>query len=480
MRRAVLAAALAIAAVGIVPASASASLAINADAAQVNESAGTASFTISRTGGDILFPTTVSVSATGAAGPPSQSTLTFAALDTTAQSVTIPIDDSIDESAAPRPMTVSISAQTNGPTPEGVSQSSATTQVVDDNDTTIDVAPAPVSVPEGGAATVTLTPRRAVPHPLTVQYATAPATATEADYTPTSGTLTWQPGDAQPQTITVPTTQDQLNEDDETLSLNLTPVGESISATSVPITIVDDDPLPQLSAAGTRVVEGSSGLTTAYVTVSLSAPSGRTVAVTYATRDGTAIAPSDYGGVTGRLTFAPGETSRQIPIFVNGDRNPEPGEAFALQLRDPANATLAPGLDTAAVTILNDHGTPGLPGLGATGAAKDVTPPAIRLGRLAGRGARLTLPLKCPSGETSCAGTITLFSVPTRSRPEHRLGAARFSVRGGRQRTVVLRLSRSAQAFVRAAGTLRVRAYAVAQDGAGNVGTAAVSATLRR
>ena len=60
--------------------------------------------------------------------------------------------------------------------------------------------------PTSFAFPVYLTSTTPLTAPVTVQYTTVDNTATAAngDYTPTSGTLTWDPGDTAPQTITVP------------------------------------------------------------------------------------------------------------------------------------------------------------------------------------------------------------------------------------------------------------------------------------
>jgi hypothetical protein len=102
-------------------------------------------------------------------------------------------------------------------------------------------------------------------------------------------------------------------------------------------------PLPstaRLNVNDIRVAEGDSGTTTARFTVTLSAPSSQTVTADYATSDGTALAGSDYNAVSGTLTFAPGETSKNVDVPVRGDVNAEFNETFFLTLRNPAGAML--------------------------------------------------------------------------------------------------------------------------------------------
>src|SRR5262249_26395275 len=67
---------------------------------------------------------------------------------------------------------------------------------------------------------------------------------------------------------------------------------------------------------------------------------------------GTATAGSDYDSVSGRLTFARGETSKTILIPIHGDRKVEPNEWFEVQLQRPKGATIA-GSSSAKVTIID-------------------------------------------------------------------------------------------------------------------------------
>ena len=62
--------------------------------------------------------------------------------------------------------------------------------------------------------------------------------------------------------------------------------------------------------------------------VSLNKASTQTVTVNYATVDGTAVAPSDYTAKSGILTFAPGETSRDILVLVRDDLPDSEPEEF--------------------------------------------------------------------------------------------------------------------------------------------------------
>ncbi|MGH2651226.1 MAG: matrixin family metalloprotease, partial [Actinomycetota bacterium] len=76
---------------------------------------------------------------------------------------------------------------------------------------------------------------------------------------------------------------------------------------------------PTISIDNVSVTEGNAGTVNAVFTVSLSASSGQTVTVNFATADGTAVAGSDYVATSGVLTFNAGETSKSVTVVVNGD-----------------------------------------------------------------------------------------------------------------------------------------------------------------
>src|SRR5439155_1583740 len=121
-------------------------------------------------------------------------------------------------------------------------------------------------------------------------------------------------------------------------------------------TITNDDGVPAASIGDVTANEGDSGTTSFDFTVSLTNPSDQAVTVDYATANGTASAPSDYGSTAGTLTFAPGQTSQTVSVAVNGDTTNESAETFTVLLSTPPNATIAD--DHGLGTITNDDGVP--------------------------------------------------------------------------------------------------------------------------
>jgi hypothetical protein len=106
--------------------------------------------------------------------------------------------------------------------------------------------------------------------------------------------------------------------------------------------------------------EGNNGTTDYVFNVNLSKTSEQTVTVDFATADGTATTlDSDYNPVSGTLTFAPGDITKEVIVQVNGDTNIELDENFFVNLTNPVNGDIA---DSQGVgTILNDDQISNLP-----------------------------------------------------------------------------------------------------------------------
>jgi hypothetical protein len=116
---------------------------------------------------------------------------------------------------------------------------------------------------------------------------------------------------------------------------------------------IDVEQPARLSVDDVAAAEGDAGQTAFRFAVSLDRPESAPVTVDATTGDGTASAANDYRATGGTVTFAPGETAKQVAVQVNGDATVESNETFNLELANAAgNATIA---DTQGVgTIVND------------------------------------------------------------------------------------------------------------------------------
>ena len=222
---------------------------------------------------------------------------------------------------------------------------------------TITVADAGVGE-AGGSASVVVSLSYASAAPVSVRYATAARTAQAGrDYTTTAGRLVI-PAGMTSGLVGIPVLSDLLDESDESFVVNLSaPVGASIGDAQAVVTIADDDASPSLSVSSVTVTEGPAGrLKNAVFTVSLSAPSERTVTATGQTQNGSAVSPADYVAKTARLTFAPGTISKTVIVKVKGDAIDEGAEeTFALVITAATNAVGVGASGTGHIT--DDDGT---------------------------------------------------------------------------------------------------------------------------
>ena len=110
---------------------------------------------------------------------------------------------------------------------------------------------------------------------------------------------------------------------------------------------------PTFSIADVSVGEGTGAAT---LTISLQPAATASTAVSWATSDGTATAPVDYTASSGTVLFAAEVTSKAVNVPVTDDAVDEPDETFSVTLSNPTGANI--GVDTAAVTIVDDDGPP--------------------------------------------------------------------------------------------------------------------------
>ena len=362
----------------------SAELSISGPSAQVYE-AGNASYTVTLSRA-ISREVTVAWSAgADTAGPgdysPGSGTVRFAggSVAGTTRTITIAItDDMLSETAETFSVGLGIvGGEIAGHVSLKNGASSASATIAESDPITINIS-GPASVDEGeptAAYTVSLFPTGVTPTAdLTVSYGTSDGTATAgSDYTARAGTLTFIQSAAGPQTFTVSTTEDSLDESDETFTVSISsPAGGGgpaprLGTSSVTTTISDDDGLATDSTPGSdpgdtstittltdatdeNAVKGGENASAylsveapstdtpegsaAEFTVTLSRPVAAAVTVGWSVTPGTADA-ADYGAAEGTITFpansAAGAT-RTIAITITDDVLSETSETFTVVL----------------------------------------------------------------------------------------------------------------------------------------------------
>jgi hypothetical protein len=108
----------------------------------------------------------------------------------------------------------------------------------------------------------------------------------------------------------------------------------------------------EFDAATLSVGEGGGTLE---VTVTRTGDTSEAVSAVYEVESGTAVRGSDVVGSTGRVTFAPGETTKTFTLFITDDTHVEGAEKFSVQLT-PEGEAVAGERASVAVTI-NDNDT---------------------------------------------------------------------------------------------------------------------------
>ena len=257
----------------------------------------------------------------------------------------------------------------------------------------------PATVNEGATATYTVSLTDGEDADATVKFNAAPSGPTSAsDYAITPDTLTVPKGGSQ--TFTVQATPDTTDEVNEPFVVSLSePVRATLdaAATSVTTTIIDDD-TPALSIDNVSPNEGD----LAHFTISLSQPAASPVTVTYATANGTAVAPGDYTVASATvLTFTPGQTTKtvDVPTIDETPALDENNETFALNLTN-ASANVNVSDATGTGTIVDDDAEPSI---------KSIVDISVAEGNTGTVDAVMTVELTAASGKTI---TVLYTTVP--------------------------------------------------------------------
>ena len=209
-----------------------------------------------------------------------------------------------------------------------------------------------------GNAVVTVTRTGGSTGAVTVAYATAngggsSGATSPADYTQTSGTLTFLDGETS-KNISIPLIDDSSSEPQKFFTVSLSnPTGGATLGNqgSIQISIIDDD-APTMSITDLQVTEGNSGTTDAVFTVSLQRAYFSDAHVDFATVAGTATSGTDYQPMSGTLTFVKGETTKTVTVKINGDTLQESNETFTVKLSNNDVLGVNKGLGTG--TIIDD------------------------------------------------------------------------------------------------------------------------------
>lgn len=329
-------------------------------------------FNINRTGGTSgaavlnvgVGSATGTVAACGSGGDVSttDTTVQFSDGQTTASGGILVCDDSIFELSETVTLTItSTSAGTIG-------SPSTATVTIDDDDPEPTFSINSVAQAEGSNGTsgfvFTVTKSGATAVNSTVEYATIDDTATVADgdYQAASGTLTFLPNETT-KTVTVTVNGDQTIEDNETFIVRLANATNAFinNASGFGSVLDDDNPAPAMVEFAEQNYAEDESQTLA-LTVNRSGNISGTTTVQYGVQQflgagatggaSCSTAGVDYVTPNGTLTFAPGETAKDINVQICGDTLLEPSEYFSVELSNVTNGTL--GSNSNASIQIND------------------------------------------------------------------------------------------------------------------------------
>jgi hypothetical protein len=227
---------------------------------------------------------------------------------------------------------------------------------IDDDDEAATLSIADVVVGEGNTGATTpasfdVTLSKPATTSVTVGYATVNGTAVAgSDYTATSDTLTFLPGETSQSAVVNVLGDDLASEGNQVFTVNLSaPVGATISDGAATGTIVDDEIFPAISIGDATVTEGPAA--TATFPVTLSHQSAEVVDFDYTAVAGTASV-TDFEAASGTRSFPAGTTSQDIVVPISDDLTDEPSETFLVDLSNHPKAVAA---DVQGKGIINDN-----------------------------------------------------------------------------------------------------------------------------
>jgi hypothetical protein len=324
----------------------------------VGEAGGSATVTVTRSGGTasgvtVDYATSNGTSTAGADYTAASGTLSFGAGELSKTFVVPILNDGLGEGN--ETVNLTLSNPTGGAT-LGTTTLAVLTLV--DDEVTLQFSVSTYSIVENTVnATITVARSGPTAAAVSVNYSVSDGSATSgSDYKAVPpGTLTLTAG-VTSKTFVVPILHDTLDEANETVNLVLSaPTGGALLGprSSAVLTITDNDSGGALRFSAATYSVGETGT---YVTITVARTGGTASGVTvdYATGGGTATAGVDYTGNSGTLTFASGQTSRTFTVYSLTDALDEPNETVSLTLSNPTGgATL--GTPNPALLTITDN-----------------------------------------------------------------------------------------------------------------------------
>lgn len=239
---------------------------------------------------------------------------------------------------------------------------SATSLILDDDQPNISITSAPTDAsatqliaPESTASMRFFVSRSGpTTGALTVNYTMGGTATSGVDYTGATGSVVIPAGEVG-EYVTLTVIDDALVESTETVTMSLAAGSYGARVASATVWLTDNEAFTAATtgfASATSTYAENAGAIT--IPVTLTGTPGGTVKVDYKVTGGSATgAGVDYTLATGTLTYAPGETSKLIPVSIVADILPEEAETIVVSLLNPVLTGLGNTTHTLTITDLS-------------------------------------------------------------------------------------------------------------------------------
>ena len=301
------------------------SVQFSSNAITVHESDGTATFTVTRTGGTsgavgISYATGGGTAVAGTNYTAASGTLAWIDGDGNNKTFTVPLINTHSDSTLSKTVNLTLSTPTGGVAVGSPNPEVLTIQGAGSSGTLQFSAPNTNVVESAGTATITVTRTGGSLNAITVAFATSNGTALAGtNYSSKSGTLSWANGETANKTFTI-TLANTHSDSSSSKTVNLTlssPTGGAVIGANNPATLTITGSVvgPGALQFGAPNFNVSENAGTATITVTRTGGSAGAVGVSYATSNGTATS-ANYSSTAGTLAFAAGETSKTFSVGV--------------------------------------------------------------------------------------------------------------------------------------------------------------------
>jgi hypothetical protein len=405
-------------------------LALSAATYSVNQSAGSVTLTVNRSGQStgavsIAYATANGTAMAGTDYTSASGTLDWADGDAAPKNVSIAISTALSWSGS-KSFTLNLSDPTGG----------ATTGTPVDGTVTImgsgaSAEPGALALSaasytiaqSAGSVLITVDRSGGSSGAVTVAYSTSNGTASAgSNYTTTNGTLQWAADDAAAKTFSVPIGSTAFSGSKTFMVALSGPTGGATlgSPSSATVTINGSGAVSSgtlsLSAATYGVAQNAGALV---VTVNRTGGSNGAVGISYSTTDGTAAAGTDYSAASGTLQWAANDSAAKTFSVPISNAAPFVGsKTFMISLSSPTGGA-ATGTPSSATATINGDGVANTPGtIALSASAYAVTQSAgslqVTVNRSGGTSGAVSVKYSTANGTalagtnyTSASGTLT-------------------------------------------------------------------------